>query len=371
MNYCEETVLWANTREIGNVVYHEYGHGLSQLLYEDGGDELTESDLSRGQLRRHREPFLDRTSIVGFGFFNGDCTRGIRAADNELRYPEDLVGEGHADGRILAGFYWDLWQELQDLHPTDLADSIAFHAWHYARALGLPHSQPDQVLWTFLADDDDADVTNGTPNHESLCAAALAHGFECPEITTGVLITHEGTPHFEDGSQGFDVVATIVSTEAALDASATSVEYRVNGGAFRSAPLTPTGNPDEFAAHLPALRGHHSRIEYYVRATDLSANSRVHPPAAPARLHSFDLAWRVDDFEGGGGWSTFANGDDATTGLWERMRSGRDGGAAWRTTRPRARERSPTSPDSAARGSATVRGAAWARATTSTAAGRR
>ena len=37
------------------------------------------------------------------------------------------------------------------------------------RVLGTPQTQPDQVFWTFVADDDDGVIQNGTPNYEHFC----------------------------------------------------------------------------------------------------------------------------------------------------------------------------------------------------------
>jgi hypothetical protein len=37
--------------------------------------------------------------------------------------------------------------------------------WHYGRVLQHPMTQPDQVLATFVADDNDGNLTNGTPNY--------------------------------------------------------------------------------------------------------------------------------------------------------------------------------------------------------------
>jgi hypothetical protein len=182
--------------------------------------------------------------------------------------------------------------------------------------LGLPTNQPDQVFWTFVADDDDANLANGTPNYDYWCLGASNHGFECPEVTIGVFITHDKLPHTEDGSAGFDVAATIVSSGSTLDPATLEVQYRVNGGSFSTVLMTATANPDEFSAHIPSLpQG--SEVEYFVSAEDFSGNSDTSPHDAPVDLHAFDVALAYDDFEAGpGAWTAGVGGDTAISGIW-------------------------------------------------------
>jgi Zn-dependent metalloprotease len=316
MNFCEAGSGYANTGEMGNVVYHEYGHGVTQELYLKYARPEPPSDIHEGN-SDIIAVFNDRESIIGRGFYVGNCTGGIRDLNNSLRYPEDLTGSGHHDGQIIGGVIWDAWQSLLATYPQAVADSIAWYDWHYSRDLGGPQTQPDQVLWTFIADDDDANLDNGTPNYDHLCLGATNHGFDCPEILTGVIIQHTPLGHTEDGSAGFDVMATITSTETTLNPAMLLVYYRVNGGSYTDLLMSATGNPDEFSAHLPAL-SQNSEVEYYIYAEDMNGNNRSNPPTAPTAVHAFDVAYEYDDLESGvAEWTAGVPGDDATTGVWE------------------------------------------------------
>lgn len=314
MNYCEAGAGSANTGRIGNVVYHEFGHGVTQEVYSPNNPG---SDIHEGNSDVLAN-LIDRQPIIGLGFTQGNCANGIRNSDNELQWPTDISGEGHHDGQIIAGFLWDAWQAMLAALPQAEADDVARQNWHQARKLGKPQSQPSQVDWTFLVDDDDANLANGTPHHEYYCLGATNHGFDCPEITEGVFITH--TPIsgiFTDGSAGFDVVATIVSSEAALDAGNLLLHYRLNGAAFTDIVLTTTGNPDEFSAHIPALNGN-SDVEYYISAADVAANSKKSPPNAPVGLYAFEVVWLYESLESGSaGWQIGAAGDNASGGIWQ------------------------------------------------------
>jgi hypothetical protein len=132
-----------------------------------------------------------------------------------------------------------------------------------------------------------------------------------------VFITHTQGHHTDDGSLGFVIDAIITSTEAALDPANLFVHYRVNGGTLNQLLMTPTGNPDEFTAHIPALNGD-SELEYYISAEDVENNVKLSPPGAPLAFYSFDVAHIYDALEAGvAGWQIGVAGDNATGGIWE------------------------------------------------------
>ncbi len=324
MNYClagsASGTDYANTGELANVVYHEYGHGITDVLYvRNGAPQQPPGGLHEGNSDVVAN-FLDRNPVIGLGFFDGNCVSGIRNAENGLQYPASNENGGHTAGQVIAGFHWLFWQGLLAAFPQAEADSIAWSSWHYARDLGTPQTFPDQVLWTFLADDDDADLSNGTPHYDFLCAAAEAKGFTCPTITTGVFIDHTPLASIElpSGTVSPEVVATITSTPAALDPSGLKLRYRLDGGAYQELALTATANPDEFSATFPALSVG-AQVEYYIEGADLSGNMRTNPLGAPyIQTYTFDVAVLLDELEDGGvGWTAGLGGDTATSGIWE------------------------------------------------------
>ncbi|HMB71583.1 MAG TPA: FlgD immunoglobulin-like domain containing protein [bacterium] len=317
MNFCAPGnsggTDYANTGELANVIYHEYGHGVTEMVYSRNGQGQPVSDLHEGNSDVLAN-FLDRNSDIGIGFFLDVCGpgTGIRDANNSLQWPGDNDG-GHGGGRIIAGFHWDAWQSLLASESQATADAIAWDTWHYARDMGTPTDQPSQVLWTFLMDDDDANLANGTPNYGHFALAALSHGFTPPAITEGVLITHAPLAHTTDGS-GREVVATIVSTEAALDPSELKLHYNLNGGPEQVIVMSATGGADEYSATIPAT-GQHAEVVYWITAEDMLANAQTDPLLAPTFVHEFDVAAVYDDLEGDtSGWSTV---DNASTGEWE------------------------------------------------------
>jgi hypothetical protein len=177
LHFFREGFGCANTGEIQGIVAHEYCHGIQDfILGWQGGDGLGEGNADV------LANLMTQESILARGFFLGDCETGIRDSDNGLQYPGDLTGQPHNDGLIIAGFHWDSMTELQDALGEEQGTLIAGERWHFGRVLLLPEDQPTQVLATFIADDDDGDLSNGTPHYTFFCIGAENHGFDCPEI---------------------------------------------------------------------------------------------------------------------------------------------------------------------------------------------
>lgn len=314
INLCYSASGYGNTGRMGDVVFHEYGHAITDFLY-GAIDPPSDVDEANSDVIAN---YLTRESIIGIGYYLDDCASGIRDSDNDIQWP--CTGNGHYCGQVLAGFHWDSWRELLAVYPQNHADSVAFLTWHFGRKLGLPQNQPDQVYWTFVADDDDGNMANGTPHYDQLCLGATNHGFACPEITPGVYISHTPLEDTHVTANPYAVTAHIISTEGNVPADSCHVIYRVDGGDFLSAGMSAGGDADHFTGYIPARAGC-SRVEYYIYAADDQGYGASHPEEAPSDLHAFLVAYGVvfeDDLETDKGWTVGAADDGATTGIWER-----------------------------------------------------
>lgn len=302
-----------NTGEIMGVVQHEFGHGVQNaILGFQGNEGLGEGN---GDVLAN---LMTLESIIGRGFYLNNCTSGIRNSANTLQYPQDVVGqEIHNAGRVIAGFHWDALQNLIGVYGTEQGQLKAAQLWHFGRVLRHPTTQPDQVLATFIADDDDGDLTNGTPHHALLCDAAGNHGFSCPEILTGVLISHVPLST-RTTTEDAQVVAIITSTEGALTQDSLRVRYRINNSAWQWVQMTPTGNLNEYSAPITNLT-QPTEVQYYIRGRDAQGNTRTAPALAPNDVYAFDVANVFDTQEAESGWTVnLEGGDNATTGIWVR-----------------------------------------------------
>ncbi len=303
-----------NTGEIQQVVHHEFGHGVQWSILGWQGDEgLGEgnSDIL-GNL-------LTQESIIGLGFYLNNCTSGIRNSDNDLVYPDDVVGQGiHYAGQVIAGFHWDSMMALQDAFGTETGTLMMASTWHYGRVLLHPTMQPDQVFATFFADDDDGDLDNGTPNYGAYCAAAMHHGFECPPVLIGVIIEHEALTDTDETGYPYGVSASFTSTYGDIDPSTVKIYWRFDGGTWIEEPMTPSGmGGEDFGGMIPAQS--YGQVEYYLYAEDVTGESGTLPLGAPAGAFSFDVAWFVDKTEQIGDWVAGDPADTATEGIWENV----------------------------------------------------
>lgn len=164
-----------NNSAFSGVVHHEYGHHVVQM----GGS---------GQ-GAYGEGFGDIMSLLinddpelGVGFFTGSCASGgMRSADNTCVYSamgcSSCGSEIHDCGQLLSGVVWDLREGMGDRYGS--AEGLSMTADIAINQVLLHVGQSDigfdiRTDYTIL-DDDDADLSNGSPNSDLIDAACCAH----------------------------------------------------------------------------------------------------------------------------------------------------------------------------------------------------
>jgi len=309
-----------NTAKIVDVVYHEYGHAINSGRYNSG------SGMWNGGLN---EGFADvwalsltETPVLGYGWDLVDPTISVRRYDqNRKVYPQDLVGEVHADGEIIAGAFWDLYLNLGSM--TQMLDLFKYV---YDSGVDGPDGDEgsiytDILLEVLYADDNDGDLSNGTPNDNDIIDAFNQHGIT---LLSNAVISHNPVTT-SNPNVGITINANIGMTYPwAL--GATNCFYRVND-VTNWTTLTMTGTTS-FTTTIPAqLPG--TIVAYYISLEDNYGNeSGVTPmasnllPITNANLPNFVLVGYemieeanfdfTNDF-----WQTGSSDDNATTGLWE------------------------------------------------------
>jgi hypothetical protein len=259
-----------NLAMFSDVVYHEYGHGITDFLYRP----LSPSGAMHEAFSDYFACTITDEPMIGEGVITGGY---FRNCDNTLRYPDDLTGEVHDDGRILAGALWDLREILSpDVH---LADSL----FHYAR-YGKADNFFDYYYDVLETDDDDGNLSNGTPHHDEIVEAFGNHG-----IGTGLFIdiVHSPVGDSEDSIATFPVVAVITSNMT-LDPDSLLVYYSTGGG-YTQLTMVPSGNPDEYSASIPA-QPYGTTVDYYVYArAEARDDTGTDPEGAPGAVHSFSV----------------------------------------------------------------------------------
>lgn len=308
-----------NTGEIEGVVDHEFGHGIqNNLIGGQGNEGLGEGN---GDITLN---FMIDESIIGRGFTVGNCTSGIRDSENALQYPEGLNGAVHHDGQIIAGVVWEVRDILQNNLGMAAGKHRAALLWHFGRKTERPTNQPDQVFSMYVADDDDGNLDNGTPNWEAICEGASRHdtdgdGYPCLEVIEGVFFVH--TPLTTPQPEGDAVItADVLTTIAGADIIDSSVKlhYTVNSlGIEVVVTMTPVGG-NTYTATIPGLQ-EADEVSYWMEASDDEGNDGTAPGNAPGTQYEFDVPTVFDAIEVPSGWTVNAEGgDNATTGVWER-----------------------------------------------------
>lgn len=200
-----------------DVVLHEYGHGVDDRLggIQDGG--YSEGFGDALAILVTRQPCLGRDFLGA-----GTC---LRDATEVFTWPPPDPFDVHTTGRIYAGFVWELTQRLvSDGNSEDEAFGIAKNL-VLAAAAGNPFDIPDAVFLSFLFDDDDGDLSNGTPHFAALAAAAdsrnipriLGPDEPVPPLPSGDCCPVMATAQFEFGQVTVSTDATIASVDVSID----------------------------------------------------------------------------------------------------------------------------------------------------------
>ena len=132
----------------------------------------------------------------------------------------------------------------------------------------------------------------------------------------------DGLPAVVPAGQTTDIAVTINDVSATYQTGTATLYTQIDGaGDFSATPLTPAGG-NSFIATLPAAPCG-STIAYYFQAQTTDGATVTDPYDAPW-THYQTTAQEInivfaDDMETDQGWTVGAPGDDATTGVWNRM----------------------------------------------------
>jgi len=316
---CPATALF------NDVVMHEYGHGVNYDLYNwlgDAGGGMNNGAMQEGYADLWGITVTDNP-IMGQGFFGGAGTSVRRYDEDPKVYPVDLVGEVHADGEIIAGAWWDVKENFDDMVIT----TELWMETHNATVDGPDGDEGsifrDVLLEALIADDDNADLLDGTPNDDIITEAFCEHG-----ITLVGNITLE----FDEFTEPVTEMEPI-TLEVELDVDypeylgAANVFWRTTpGAAYTISEMTDIGG-DTYQFDIPA-QPQGTIVEYYFKIEDNNgcggtvlpekADLAVEPNLPFFTIVGFELV-EYEDFDVEfGSWIVDPFGtDDASTGIWD------------------------------------------------------
>ena len=307
------------TAKIPDVVYHEYGHGINNYRYGSG---MWNGGLNEGYADIWAIS-LTQNPVLGFGWDLVDPTVYVRRYDqNRKVYPQDLVGQVHADGEIIAGAFWDTYLNLGSMQQM-----LDLFKYTFDGAPDGPNGTEgiiytDVLVEVLFADDNDADLTNGTPNDLDIIQAFALHGIT---LLSNAVIAHSPVS-LAPGNIDISISANISATYSWALSSANCF-YRLNDDQNWN-NITMTANGNNYTATIPA-QSNGNIVAYYISMTDnYGFESGINPqesnvvPLKDANLPFFIMVgyelYEEEDFDFNVGfWQTGDPFDNATTGMWE------------------------------------------------------
>jgi cysteine-rich repeat protein len=162
-----------NTGRIADIVFHEFGHAFHYHSYLGAGS--VDSALSEGVADFNSANITEDPGIGRGFYYNDNPVRQIDPPGHEWSWPQDVIQvDPHQTGLIFSGAMWDLRNALvKDLgHAAGVAQTEAIFAGVLQRAADIPST----YMAALVADDDDANLSNGTPHYCAIERAFGRHG---------------------------------------------------------------------------------------------------------------------------------------------------------------------------------------------------
>lgn len=285
------------------VIGHEYGHAFHVWFH---GSANLPRTFSEG-IASHLGLYLSEQRIVGRdahgkGNHLEDYTLPVSippgAKDRQYGDPR-CAGSYYCYAQAWVGFTMDIRDALIAKYGVvqgkDVAETVTIAP--YDRA---PASEIQAIGEILIQDDDDSNLTNGTPNFKQLAMAADLHGFPRPPDPHSVNVEHTRLADTRDTVNPPIVTAKLTSTGGTVNAG--WVVYRVGTGPRTSLALVP-GTGSQWSVAIPAQPAV-SHLGYWIFAKD----DKGHLGRLPELDEfTFTVGQRKtafqDDFEADRGWT--------------------------------------------------------------------
>ena len=171
VNFLRQAAGCNNTARLADVMYHEYGHGFHAWSIIPGAGDFDYA-LSEGLadylcVTITGDPGMARNFVL-------DTDQPLRNVEPNRLWPDDIQEDPHQTGLIIAGALWDLRGALIEDHGEDDGVAIADHIfWQVASRAS---SVDTTYIEALLADDDNGNIEDGTPNQCAIDEAFNLHG---------------------------------------------------------------------------------------------------------------------------------------------------------------------------------------------------
>ena len=265
--------IFNNFAFFSDVIYHEYTHGVTHNIYPSSELPYTGQPGAIDEaLSDYFACTMTDDPLIGEGglYRIGDPGIYMRSLDNDLVFPDDWEGEVHADSRMISSAFWEIRESL----GAGYTDTLV----HFAR-YGYPNRFDDYAYTILVLDDDDGDLSNGSPHFSQIYSAFQRHGIGHFDI----VIVHTGYHDTEDDINPYPITAEITSTFP-LDMDTTGI-YFSTGEEYSFIPITEV-EPHIYIGYIPA-QPYGTIVSYYIFAKDTMNVEASLPEGAPEELFSF------------------------------------------------------------------------------------
>lgn len=180
---------YSNFAMFSDVIYHEYTHGVTDGIYPEG--MLPYIDQPGALNEAWSDYFactINEDPLMAERMQGNNPHSWFRNLENDMVFPQDWRGEVHGDSPFISGSLWIIRQEL----GAAFADSLA----HFAR-YGLAETFLDYLISCLETDDNDGDLSNGTPHGTYIYDAFGFHGIGPGNDPDFVI---QNVQYFADGS---------------------------------------------------------------------------------------------------------------------------------------------------------------------------
>lgn len=274
-----------NTGRIADVNYHEWGHGFHYYSLEAGDFDgsISEGIGDVTSMLQTMDP-----EIAPYFGTNGWA---IRELETDYVYPDDITNQVHQDGLIYGGAMYDLLLALSETYgesPTAKGTAWAVTSQLFADGIKAGPTIPESYDEIVVADDDNGDLSDGTPHLCEIIDAFGRHGLG-PGGGDGSLLSvaHEAVGN-QLPSVGIPVRGEVVNTSpdcVEFELSAVDVVYSTDGGAsWDEAPLGVAG--ETFEGDLPGLPDG-TVVQYYLRAEATDGTEVLQPAGGEIAPYTF------------------------------------------------------------------------------------
>ncbi len=286
-----------NTAMIADIVYHEYGHSVHMnAVFSSSGIGVFDSAVS--------EAFADTTSVVItndsiIGPYFLTTGQGIRDLEPDKVWPDDVVEDEHQTGLILGGALWDLRKamiiEYGEAQGRTYSDELLLQMMRFT---GKMDTSFEAAL---LSDDDNGDLSDGTPNLCMIYEHFALHGLAADGQGL-ISIDHEQIAEINFPSNPITVNASArVTEEECATLGEVIVAYSVNHGETWSEVEMVSQGGDDFSGDIPAQpRG--TELWYRIEASDTDTGHTMVKPTNKAEPYYMAYVGPLkmilcDDFE--------------------------------------------------------------------------